>query len=191
MKPLLPGAMEGKEKFQELKRDLQKPSSPHALLSMLQRSSPLSGKIEIKSEPSSFHIPPPRTSSDQYKVPSLSPAPYVDRTPPDFTYQDFLPSAPLLSPYPIMGQDYSYNSEISRTISPIKPSESTVRLTNLQPSFVYRWLDALVTEQQDYPHDTLQQCRYITPEMTHYILALNEQYGYIYDHSTWSMLGIK
>jgi hypothetical protein len=146
---------------------------------MLQRCSPPSGKLEIKSEPSSFHTPTPRASSDQYKVPTLSSAPYVDQTPPDFTYQDLLPSAPPLAPYPIMGQDYSYNSGISRTILPIKPSESTVRLTNLQPSSVYRWLDALDTEQQDYPHDTLQHCRYITPEMTHYILALNEQYGYI------------
>jgi hypothetical protein len=146
---------------------------------MLHRNSPLSSEIEVKSLPSSFHIPPPRIPIDKRDVPFLLSAPHIDRPPQDFTYQDFLPSAPPLSPYPAMGQDYSYNLGISRTILPIKPSESTVRLTNLQLSSVYRWLDALVTEQQDYPHDTLQHSRYITPEMTHYILALNEQYGYI------------
>jgi hypothetical protein len=171
-----PGKADGKENFEEATPDLGKSSSPHALLSMLHRNSPPSNEIEVKSLSSSFQIPPPRIPIDKREFPF---SPRTDRAPQDFTYQDFLPSAPPLSPYPAIAQDYSYNSGISRTILPIKPSESTVRLTNLQPSSVYRWLDALVTEQQDYPHDTLQHSRYITPEMTHYILALNEQYGYI------------
>ena len=96
------------------------------------------------------------------------PSPQMNQTSPIY-HDEFDSLAPKVVP------DTNYS--ISRSISPVNPALSQVKLTDLSAKSVFIWGEQMILEHQNYPYEVLQWGRYIHPKITKLIQAHNDSSG--------------
>jgi hypothetical protein len=66
---------------------------------------------------------------------------------------------------------------VSRSIPPVNPALSQVKLTDLSARSVFIWGEQMLQEQQNFTYEVLQWGRYIHPKITKLIQAHNDSSG--------------
>jgi hypothetical protein len=111
-------------------------------------------------------------------IPSSIPIPI---TPLPFTKTNYFDpdDAPLFADQhnSIMPRVRDANLSITRSIAPIDPSSSQVKLTELTAKAVFIWGENMQMEQQKAPYEVLSWARYINRKITFHIQAMNNALG--------------